>query len=342
MKNKDRISQRLQKAKNALFALAAQGVHAQGVNPLVSVGLYSKIVVPIALYGSELWSNITASDLSVISRFQHYAAKRIQGLPTCTRSDMAESMVGLNRLQSQIESRKLMFLHKILSLPSGSVTRDIFTRKLIMFLNDKSLVTLGFIPDICQLLSKYRLHDIINNMLLPSPRLCSKGEWKTTVKRTVRAREYELWDQRLSSDPDFTFDRILQPRISPAVVYTVSNNSSFRNNMCTIARLWCRPVALENFVCEHCNLVFQDELVHVICECLKTQTLRHHFMNSVAQMLQQDELDVLYEYDSLTRTLKLLGAPLEPILDAGIESQFLRLSYTFIVKCLQTYFSESV
>jgi len=47
-------------------------------------------------------------------------------------------------------------------------------------------------------------------------------------------------------------------------------------------------------------------------------------MNSVAQMLQQDELDVLYEYDSLT--LKLLGAPLEPILETGIESQFLRLS----------------
>jgi len=114
MKNNDRISQR-QKAKNALFALAAQGVHPQGVNPLVSVGFYSTIVVPIALYGSELWSNSTASDLSVISRLQHYAAKRIQGLPTCTSSDMAESMVGLNRFQSQIVSRKLMFPYKILS-----------------------------------------------------------------------------------------------------------------------------------------------------------------------------------------------------------------------------------
>jgi len=98
---------------------------------------------------------------------------------------MAESMVGLNRLQSQIESRKFMFLHKILALPSGSVTGDIFTRKLIMFLNNKSLLTLGFIPDICQLLSKYRLHDIINNMLLPSHRLCSKGEWKATVKMMI-------------------------------------------------------------------------------------------------------------------------------------------------------------
>jgi len=65
-------------------------------------------------------------------------------------------------------------------------------------------------------------------------------------------------------------------------------------------------------------------------------------MNYVGQMLQQDELDVLYECDSLTRTFKLLGVPLEPIFDAGIESQVLRLSYTYIVKCLQTYFSETV
>ena len=31
LKDKERVSQRLQKAKNALFAMSAQGVHAQGV-----------------------------------------------------------------------------------------------------------------------------------------------------------------------------------------------------------------------------------------------------------------------------------------------------------------------
>jgi len=73
-KYKDKISQRLQKAKNALFSLSAQGVHAQGVNPLVSVDLYSKVVIPIALYGSELWNNLTQTNISAISGFQHYAA----------------------------------------------------------------------------------------------------------------------------------------------------------------------------------------------------------------------------------------------------------------------------
>ena len=35
---------------------------------------------------------------------------------------------------------------------------------------------------------------------------------------------------------------------------------------------------------------------------------------------------MLYECNSLTRTLELLGATLEPIFDTSIESQFLRLS----------------
>jgi len=54
LKDKCRVSQRVQKAKNALFSMSAQGVHAQGVNLKVSVDIYSKVIIPIALYGSEL------------------------------------------------------------------------------------------------------------------------------------------------------------------------------------------------------------------------------------------------------------------------------------------------
>jgi len=177
-KIKERISCRLQKAKNAFFSMASQGVYAQGINPLLSADLYSKVVVPIALYGSELRSNMTATELNTISRFQHYAVKRIQGLPTSTCFDMAESMLRLNRLPSQIESRKLMFLHKIISLASNSVTRNIFMRKLILFINNNSLVSMGFIPDICNILCKYNLLSIVNNILVPDPHIPSKMKGK--------------------------------------------------------------------------------------------------------------------------------------------------------------------
>ena len=112
--------------------MAAQGVHVQGIK-LLSADLYSKVVVPFALYGSELWSNMTATELNTISRFQHYAVKRIQGLPTSTCSDMAESMLGQNRLPSQIESPKLMFLYKILSQVSDSVTRNILLEHFFVY-----------------------------------------------------------------------------------------------------------------------------------------------------------------------------------------------------------------
>ena len=126
LKDKGRVSQRLHKAKNALVSLSAQCVHAQWVNPKVSADIYSKVIIPIALYRSELWNNLTQFDILTILPFQHYAIKRIQGLPTPTRSDMAESMVGMNRLPSHIDLRKMMFLHKIISLPAGSVSRNIY------------------------------------------------------------------------------------------------------------------------------------------------------------------------------------------------------------------------
>ena len=314
--------------------MAAQGVHAQGINPLLSADLYSKVVVPIALYGSELWSNMTATELNTISRFQHYAVKRIQGLPTSTRSDMAESMLGLNRLPSQIESRKLMFLHKILSLASNSVTRNIFIRKLILFINNNSLVSTGFIPDICNILCKYNLLSIVNNILVPAPHIPSKNEWKRTVKIAITERESHDWDHRMSLDLDFTLFRILHPCIAPSIVYQVCNRSFFRNIMCVVARLWVRPVSLDNIMCDMCGVIYQEQLVHYLCECEKTQTLRLHFINSLPSILLPDEMDTLLSHDSVALTLRLLGAPLDPILDRTTELQFLHSSYTHIVKCL--------
>ena len=94
------------------------GLHPTGLNPLTSTSLYQKIIVPCALYGSELWNNMTQNDINIINRLQHFIVKTIQGFPIRTRSDICESMLGLNRLSSEVENRKLMFLHKILNMSS--------------------------------------------------------------------------------------------------------------------------------------------------------------------------------------------------------------------------------
>jgi len=177
-----------------------------------------------------------------------------KGYQPQTRSDMAESMLGLNRLPSQIESRKLMFLHKILSLASNSVTRNIFIRKLILFINNNSLVSTGFIPDICNILCKYNFLSIVNNILVPGPHIPSKNEWKRTVKIAITERESLDWDHRMSLDLNFTFFRILLILIQnhqnailiiiatfpvDVAIYTGSENfCDISRQQCDIYRQW--------------------------------------------------------------------------------------------------------
>ena len=61
-------------------------------------------------------------------------------------------------------------------------------------------------------------------------------------------------------------------------------------------------------------------------------------MNCVPLIIQQDEFDVQHEFDSLT--LRLIRDPLEPTFHTETELQRFRVSYSYIVRCLQTFFSD--
>jgi len=167
-----------------------------------------------------------------------------------------------------------MFLHKIISILAGSVSRNIFIQQLVLYINQKSQVTSGFIPDICHILLKYNLHIIINNFLAPECYVPSKSVWKSVVKRSVNSRVAQLRDYRTSVDTDFVFFRILQHR------------TSLRNTMFVISRIWNRPVTLENRTCTKCGEMYQEELVYVTCECPTTLELRLQFLDAISYFYQ--------------------------------------------------------
>jgi len=96
-------------------------------------------------------------------------------------------------------------LERQMSLPSGSVSRDIFIRKLILFVDKRSRITLGFLPAVCHNLFKYKLHDIVNNHVWPKHNNPSKFERKSRVKNAILRKETYLWDQGIAADSDFTF-----------------------------------------------------------------------------------------------------------------------------------------
>ena len=83
-------------------------------------------------------------------------------------------------------------------------------------------------------------------------------------------------------------------------------------------------------LCHHCSCVHQEELVHALCECPSTLNIRTHFQEMISDILLPDEKHAVLHYDSVALTLKLLGAPIEPIFDAFKDKLFMRTAFLYM------------
>lgn len=339
LKLQHRIDERLQKAKNAFFAMSVQGVHPNGINPLTAINLYKRIVVPTALYGCELWNNMSNPQTYSVNKLQHFIVKRIQGFTTRTRSDICESMAGLHKLSADIEIRKLMFLHKLLSLSNNCSSKSIFILRYISFASDKRArqSMLGFIPDIIRILHIYGIGHIINDVLVNPMALPSKHCWKNLIKSLVYSRESDKWTRRVTADDEFRYFSILHPVISPAIVYTVYRDSTSRHIMRSVANIWARSMTNDLSVCLMCDRICMDLVTHVVSDCKGTYHLRSCFVNDLFYTHNSLFINNLLILDKETWTLKLLGAPIGAILDCDNQIQFLKRSYRYVFECMNRF-----
>ena len=73
------------------------------------------IVVPITLFGSELWV-LNDKSVNLIEQFQIYAGKRVQRLYSKAPNDCYFFGLGWIRLVRMVEVKKLLFARSILAL----------------------------------------------------------------------------------------------------------------------------------------------------------------------------------------------------------------------------------
>jgi len=65
---------------------------------------------------------------------------------------------------------------------------------------------------------------------------------------------------------------------------------------------------------------------------------RDELFRSLSATTRHRDVNSLTQLDSVSQTLKLLGVPIEPILEEDDQRTFLELSYSYIVKALRTFF----
>ena len=151
----DRTIEACKKARNSFYALSEVGVRPLGLNPLISIDLYKKVVIPTLTYGCELWNDLRIQDLMELGKLQHHIVKKIQGFNNYVRSDICESMVGIYRLTAEIDRRKMLFLHKLCTMKANNLTKQIFLYKLFFHSDGTGHSCSGYIPDILTLLERY-------------------------------------------------------------------------------------------------------------------------------------------------------------------------------------------
>ncbi|WAR28640.1 hypothetical protein MAR_014344 [Mya arenaria] len=207
-----------------------------------------------------------------------------------------------------------------------------FYTQILSLLSCNTSIKYGFIPYICNTLCKYDLYSVINNVLVDPTTLPSKYVWKRTVKQLVY--ETEMWRYRMMTDSDFVRFRILQPTISPSIVYMTCCRAAHRNFMHEVAKLWCRSCRLDSLtLCQNCNVQTTDKIVHLVCECAATTELRTKYVCAIA-CFGIEFISEILQLDESMFTMKLMDAPLAPLLNNNENKDFLLISFQFIGDCL--------
>lgn len=334
-RSKARTSECCQKGKNAFFALLTLGVKPLGLNPITSANLYRKIIIPSVLYGCELWNHLTQSEIDELNRLQHFIVKKIQGFKIRTRSDICESMLGLYRLTSEIDKRKMMFLHKILTSPTETLSQTIFIRRLLLFRANPTVVRYGFVPDILAVLMKYGLTDIITNFLENPLNVPGKYAWKVLVRGAVINKETDLWSARLHSDDTFCRFRSLHSEIKPAIVWTLPQNFHELKVCDTVARLWTEVPSPTLSICPNCELMVGDYVIHIIADCQLVMTRKSGLLSDIRTTFGIELHDELHSASSETFTEKVMGAELMVSLDDELIRQYQLTAFNYVAQCVE-------
>ena len=135
------------KLKGTYLNIANSGLHDNGLNPITSLHIYNSVVLPKALYGCELWCNLSPKHILPLERAHRFCLKFMQNLPRNTKSEVALNLIASKPIEVEIDRRKLIFFEQLCNLPSHLRVKELFIHRMINYFDNPSR-QVRFIPDI--------------------------------------------------------------------------------------------------------------------------------------------------------------------------------------------------
>ena len=270
------------KLKSTFLSLINSGIYEDGFNPLTSVHMYKTAVIPKALYGCELWSDLLPKHVLNIERAHRFCAKFIQFLPRNTNTEVVLSLIGINPIEADIDYRKLTFFGQLCRLPGCYRVKEVFLHRLFNFTNSLG-PKYGFIPDLFHILNKYSLGDVLD-MYTESGVFMSKFVWKKIIREKIDTfYKTQLLNKITHSD---SLSRILRVHtvisIEPHILWQFSKTypcyrKSVQMAVRLIGMLFCGRRLLHCGRCNEPNFNMTEHILLLLLFCSCTETFRIQF-----------------------------------------------------------------
>ena len=143
------------KLRGTFVSIVEVGLHPHSMNPITGRKNYERIVLPSALYGCLLWSDLTRTEIKMLETAHKFCLKCIQGLHPNTRTATCLALLCIGSIESLVDMRKLLddwtimwtIIGRLCNCPSSNQAKHLFFYRLTSsdFGRSKQI---GFIRDI--------------------------------------------------------------------------------------------------------------------------------------------------------------------------------------------------
>lgn len=250
------------KLRGTFLSLNTNGIDIKTVSPKTLAVIYGSVVLPRALYGCELWSQYSRTDIASLQRDHLFCLKTMQGLRKSCNSLFVLLAAGMIDIETIVDHRKLIFFGQLCRLPGQYLAKHVFIHRLVRYVNvDKQC--LGFIPDIVRLLTKYELLDCVAKYLCTGL-FPSKCRWKKIVKKHVDERAFIKMTNSLDNGEWLQHSIITPGHCSP-----LYNNGIYVPTLCRTMMNAVSNIVSRQFTqkCNVCSLATDNGTIHKTLFC---------------------------------------------------------------------------
>ena len=283
------IEERLSKARCTLNMISGIGVRKRGLTLATCNVMFWTVIVPSALYGSEIWI-LNEKSISLIESFQTYACKKLQRFHSKAPNTPALFAIGWIRLVQYIQVKKLLFIRAILAHDVRNLSKEVFCiRARRIFENpaghnfdEEYSVVLNLINTSV----RFGLDQEVRNMV-ERDQMYSKQKWKQLVWAKAWLLEDAYWqvECRLHRSLDLLENIGCGNRY--LTWWYISDKFPLQTATCEImAKIVCHATLLKADdvrlkrssiaarFCPFCDMAQEDNITHLVMQCPRFQQER--------------------------------------------------------------------